>query len=38
VTGTVTEVSDDVALVESEATQAGQRIIRSGRAELRPGR
>jgi len=36
VCGTVTEVSDGVATVESEAQQSGQRIIRNGRAELGP--
>ena len=35
VTGTVTGLEDDVAVVESEAVQDGQRIIRNGRAELR---
>jgi acyl dehydratase len=35
VSGTVTEVSDGLAVVESEAVQAGKRIIRNGRAELR---
>jgi acyl dehydratase len=34
VTGTVTAVQDGLATVESEAEQAGQRIIRNGRAEL----
>jgi acyl dehydratase len=34
VSGTVREVRDSVAVVESEATQAGQRIIRHGVAEL----
>ncbi|HEY1522717.1 MAG TPA: MaoC/PaaZ C-terminal domain-containing protein [Solirubrobacteraceae bacterium] len=34
VSGTVTAVQDGVATVESEAEQAGQRIIRNGRAEL----
>jgi|SRR5579859_2046006 len=34
VSGTVTEVKDGVATVESEAQQGGQRIIRNGRAEL----
>ena len=34
VTGSVTEVSDGVATVTSEAEQAGQRIIRHGVAEL----
>jgi acyl dehydratase len=34
VSGTVTELQDGVAVVESEAEQAGQRIIRNGRAEI----
>ncbi len=34
VTGTVTEVREGTALVQSEAEQAGQRIIRNGQAEL----
>jgi acyl dehydratase len=34
VTGTVTEVRDGVAIVESEAEQSGQRIIRHGQAEV----
>jgi len=34
VTGTVREVRDGVALVESEARQGGRRIIRNGAAEL----
>ena len=34
VSGTVTEVNDGVAVVESQAEQAGQRIIRNGRAEI----
>ena len=34
VTGTVTEIRDGVALVESEAVQSGNRIIRNGRAEI----
>ena len=34
VRGTVTEVRDGSAIVESEAEQAGQRIIRNGQAEL----
>ncbi|HUZ29242.1 MAG TPA: MaoC/PaaZ C-terminal domain-containing protein [Solirubrobacteraceae bacterium] len=34
VSGTVTEVNDGVAAVESQAEQAGQRIIRNGRAEI----
>jgi acyl dehydratase len=37
VTGTVTEVSDGVARVESEAVQAGNRIIRGGVAEVDAG-
>ena len=36
VTGTVSEVADGVAVVESEASQSGSRIIRNGRAELDP--
>jgi acyl dehydratase len=36
VSGTVTSVQDGVATVESEAEQAGQRIIRNGQAELTP--
>jgi acyl dehydratase len=35
VTGTVREVTDGVAIVESEAEQDGQRIIRNGEAEVR---
>ena len=35
VTGTVREVNDGVAIVESEAEQDGQRIIRNGEAEVR---
>ena len=35
VTGTVREVDDGVAIVDSEAEQDGQRIIRNGEAELR---
>ena len=35
VTGTVTDLRDGTALVESEAEQAGQRIIRNGQAEIR---
>jgi acyl dehydratase len=35
VRGTVAEVHDSTALVESEAKQAGQRIIRNGQAEIR---
>jgi acyl dehydratase len=34
VSGTVTQVQDGTATVESEAEQAGQRIIRNGEAEL----
>ncbi len=34
VSGNVREVDDGVAIVDSEATQAGQRIIRNGEAEL----
>ena len=34
VTGTVREVTDAVATVDSEATQSGHRIIRNGVAEL----
>jgi acyl dehydratase len=34
VTGTVNEVQDGVAIVESEAVQSGNRIIRNARAEL----
>lgn len=34
VTGTVTKVQNAVAIVESQAEQAGQRIIRNGEAEL----
>jgi acyl dehydratase len=34
VTGTVREISDGVAIVDSEATQAGTRIIRNGEAEI----
>jgi acyl dehydratase len=37
VTGTVREVKDGVALVDSEARQAGHRIIRNGMAELAEG-
>jgi acyl dehydratase len=36
VTGTVREVNDGVAVVESEAVQAGSRIIRNGEAEITP--
>ena len=35
VTGTVREVSDGVAIVDSEAEQDGQRIIRNAAAEVR---
>ncbi len=35
VTGTVREVRDGVAVVNSEAEQDGQRIIRNGEAEVR---
>jgi acyl dehydratase len=35
VTGTVREVADGVATVDSEAVQSGHRIIRNGVAELR---
>jgi acyl dehydratase len=35
VKGTVREVRDGVAIVESEAEQDGQRIIRNGEAEVR---
>jgi acyl dehydratase len=35
VTGTVREVEDGVAVVDSEAEQDGQRIIRNGEAEVR---
>jgi acyl dehydratase len=34
VTGTVREVADGVAIVDSEAEQAGKRIIRNGQAEI----
>jgi acyl dehydratase len=34
VRGTVTSVADDTAIVESEAKQAGKRIIRHARGEL----
>src|SRR5437588_11822243 len=37
VAGTVIEVSDGVAVVESEAEQARHRIIRNARAELESG-
>ncbi|MGI8429740.1 MAG: MaoC/PaaZ C-terminal domain-containing protein [Solirubrobacteraceae bacterium] len=36
VTGTIRECSGDAAIVESEAVQAGKRIIRNATAELRP--
>ena len=36
VTGSVREVKDGVALVESEAAQSGSRIIRNGEAEITP--
>jgi len=35
VTGSVRELSDGIATVESEVEQAGKRIIRNGEAELR---
>jgi acyl dehydratase len=35
VTGTVRQVDGDIAVVDSEAVQNGQRIIRKGEAELR---
>jgi acyl dehydratase len=35
VTGTVVEVNDGIAIVESEAEQDDQRIIRNGEAEVR---
>jgi acyl dehydratase len=35
VRGTVAEVGDETAVVGSEATQAGKRIVRNGRAEVR---
>jgi acyl dehydratase len=37
VTGTVREVRDGIATVESEAVQAGSRIVRNGEAELALG-
>ena len=37
VTGTVREVRDGVAIVESDCEQDGKRIIRNAEAELRPG-
>ncbi len=37
VTGTVREVADGVAIVETTCTQDGKRIIRSAEAELRVG-
>jgi acyl dehydratase len=36
VTGTVREVADGVAIVDSEAVQSGHRLIRNGVAELAP--
>lgn len=38
VRGTVREIDDDRAVVESVAEQAGKRIIRNGRAEIRVDR
>jgi acyl dehydratase len=38
VSGTVTEVEPERAVVSSEATQSGKRIVRNGRAEIRPPR
>jgi acyl dehydratase len=35
--GTVGEVGEATAVVSSEATQAGKRIVRNGRAEVRVG-
>jgi acyl dehydratase len=35
VRGTVGEVGESIAVVSSEATQAGKRIVRNGRAEVR---
>jgi acyl dehydratase len=35
--GTVGEVDSESAVVRSEATQAGKRIVRNGRAEVRVG-
>jgi acyl dehydratase len=37
VSGTVREVDDGAAIVDSEAVQAGHRIIRNGVAEVRTG-
>jgi acyl dehydratase len=37
VRGTVGEVAEGTASVRSEATQAGKRIVRNGRAEVRAG-
>ena len=37
VTGEVREVQDGVAVIESEAVQAGNRIIRNGVAEVDAG-
>jgi len=34
VSGTVREVTSDVAIIDSQATQAGKRIIRNGQAEI----
>jgi acyl dehydratase len=36
--GTVGEVDGETAVVRSEASQAGKRIVRNGRAEIRPPR
>jgi acyl dehydratase len=36
VRGTVTEVEPERAVVSSEASQGGKRIVRNGRAEIRP--
>jgi acyl dehydratase len=33
--GTITELEPELAVMSSEATQAGKRIIRNGRAEIR---
>jgi acyl dehydratase len=38
VRGAVEQVGDGTALVRSEATQDGKRIVRNGRAEVRAGR
>ena len=35
ITGTVGEITDGTAIVESEARQGGKRIIRNGKAEIR---